>query len=48
MKSFVDGFNDKRISIETLHRMLVVDYQRNTFLEMVIGNYNKIRFVQFD
>jgi|GEM_PF-3798368 len=44
MRSFVDGFNDKRISIETLHKMLLVDYQRNTLLEMVIDNYNKDNF----
>ena len=44
MKSFVDRFNDKRISIETLHRMLAIDYQRNTFLEMVINNYTKNNF----
>jgi len=39
MKSFVERFIDKRISIETLHRMLCVDYQRNTFLELVIDGY---------
>ncbi|OAD90898.1 hypothetical protein A7A78_13165 [Aequorivita soesokkakensis] len=44
MKSFVDGFIEKRISIETLQSLLNVNYQRNIFLEMIIDNGNKNNF----
>lgn len=39
MKSFVDGFIDKRVSIETLLSILKVEYQRDILLEMVIDDY---------
>lgn len=39
MKSFVDNFNDKRISIETLNEMFLVEYQRTIFLDMLLENY---------
>jgi hypothetical protein len=44
MKSFVDNFDDKRISIQTLERMLSVNYQRDTLLELVIDNYENQKF----
>ena len=44
MKSFVDNFDDKRISIKTLERMLSINYQRDTLLELVIDNYKDQEF----
>ncbi|PIB31425.1 hypothetical protein BFP78_12215 [Gaetbulibacter sp. 5U11] len=39
MDSFVDKFKDKKISIETLYQMLLVDYQRSIFIDMFIDKY---------
>lgn len=40
----MDNFDDKRISIQTLERMLSVNYQRDTLLELVIENYENQKF----
>jgi uncharacterized membrane protein YvbJ len=39
MKSFVDNFTDKRISIELLKKMVEENYQANSLLELAIKNY---------
>lgn len=44
MESFVDNFDDKRITIQTLERMLSVNFQRDTLLELVIENYESQKF----
>ena len=44
MDSFVDNFKDKRIAIETLERMVKVNYQRDALLELAIKNYQSKSF----
>jgi len=44
MKSFVDNFTDNRIAIETLERMIKVNYQRDALLELAIENYHTQNF----
>jgi len=38
--SFVDNFNDKRITSDGLLRLLKVNYQKETLLELIIDNYD--------
>lgn len=40
MKSFVDNFKDKRVSIEVLEKMLKVGYQIDTLMQLAFNEWN--------